>query len=122
MDAKRILVVDDNSAGRELIRSALEPRYQVEEAIDGCEGLRQIQDHRPDLVLMDIQMPCMDGYEVLKEIRKNESTATLPVIAVTAFAMFEDRQKALGAGFDGYLPKPINVTVLRMQVELLFGQ
>lgn len=122
MDAKRILVVDDNPASRELLRSALEPRYEVEEAPDGQAAISSIRYSHPDLVLMDIQMPVMDGYEALREIRADATLASLPVIAITAFAMFEDRQKAFSAGFDGYLPKPINITALRMQIELLLKQ
>jgi two-component system cell cycle response regulator DivK len=122
MDAKRILVVDDNPASRELLRSALEPRYAVEEASNGNAAISSIRYSLPDLVLMDIQMPEMDGYETLREIRADSAIAALPVIAITAFAMFEDRQKAFSAGFDGYLPKPINITALRMQIELLLKQ
>ena|SRR5687768_3188596 len=119
MDVKRILVVDDNPASRELLRSALESRYDVEEAPDGYAAISTVRDSLPDLVLMDIQMPDMDGYETLRAMRAQADMARVPVIAITAFAMFEDRQKAFSAGFDGYLPKPINITALRMQVELL---
>jgi two-component system cell cycle response regulator DivK len=122
MDGRRILIVDDNPASRELLRAALEPQYTVEEAVDGREALSSIHLSPPDLVLMDVQMPVMDGYEALREIRGSSESAALPVIAITAFAMFEDRHKALTAGFDGYLPKPINVTALRMQIEHLLKQ
>ena len=73
----------------------------------------------PDLVLMDIQMPEMDGYETLHEIRADPHSAFLPVVAITAFAMLEDRQKAFEAGFDGYFAKPINIAALREQIETL---
>jgi CheY-like chemotaxis protein len=119
IDCKRILVVDDNPASRELLRAILEPQYVVEEASDGLAALTSIQDSPPDLVLMDIQMPVMDGYQALQEIRGRSESAGVPVVAITAFAMFEDRHKAMNAGFDGYLPKPINVTALRMQIEHL---
>jgi CheY-like chemotaxis protein len=119
MEAKRILVVDDNPASRELLRSALEARYDVEEASDGHAAISSVRDSLPDLVLMDIQMPDMDGYETLRAMRTEPAMEGVPVIAITAFAMFEDRQKAFSAGFDGYLPKPINITALRMQIELL---
>ena len=122
MDGRRILVVDDNPASRELLRAALEPQYRVDEAINGLAAISSIRNSLPDLVLMDVQMPVMDGYEALRVIRANSASASLPVIAITAFAMFEDRHKALNAGFDGYLPKPINVTALRMQIELLLKQ
>jgi CheY-like chemotaxis protein len=119
MGGKRILVVDDSLAGREFLRAALEPQYKVEEATDGKAAVDSIHASRPDLVLMDIHMPVMDGYQAIQEIRRDATLTSLPVIAITAFAKFEDRHKALNAGFNGYLPKPINVTSLRMQIELL---
>ena len=117
--AKRILVIDDNASSRELVRFALEPRYNVEEAIDGRDALSRIHAKPPDLVLMDIQMPEMDGYETLHEIRADPEFALVPVVAITAFAMLEDRQKAFEAGFDGYFAKPINIVALREQIEIL---
>ena len=117
--AKRILVIDDNESSRELVRFALEPRYDVDEATDGRDGLSHIRVKPPDLVLMDIQMPEMDGYETLHEIRADPKLALVPVVALTAFAMLEDRQKAFEAGFDGYFAKPINIAALREQIETL---
>ncbi len=117
---KTIMIVDDNPVSRELIRDALEGRaYHVVEAVNGVEALARIQDTSPDLVLMDIQMPIMDGYSALQEIRNDPSHSRLPVVAMTAYAMLGDREKAISAGFDGYLAKPINVTTLRMQIEQL---
>jgi two-component system cell cycle response regulator DivK len=117
--AKRILVIDDNASSRELVRFALESRYDVEEATDGRDALSRIHATPPDLVLMDIQMPEMDGYETLHEIRADPEIAAVPVVAITAFAMLEDRQKAFEAGFDGYFAKPINIVALREQIEIL---
>jgi CheY-like chemotaxis protein len=117
--SKRILVIDDNASSRELVRFALEPRYNVEEATDGRDALSRIHSKPPDLVLMDIQMPEMDGYETLHEIRADPEFALVPVVAITAFAMLEDRQKAFEAGFDGYFAKPINIAALREQIEAL---
>jgi len=122
MVAGKILIVDDNPAGRDLLRSALEPQYIVLEAGNGHEAISSLRDFIPDLVLMDVQMPVMDGYEALREIRANPAFTVLPVIAITAFAMLEDRRKAFAAGFDGYLPKPINIIALRTQIELLLKQ
>lgn len=119
LSAKRILVIDDNASSRELVKFALEPRYDVEEATDGRDALSRMRTTRPDLVLMDIQMPEMDGYETLHEIRADPTSATVPVVAITAFAMLEDRQKAFEAGFDGYFAKPINIAALREQIETL---
>jgi two-component system cell cycle response regulator DivK len=116
---KRVLVVDDNPSSRELVKFALEARYIVEEAIDGLDAISRIRKAPPDLVLMDIQMPEMDGYETLHEIRALPGSALVPVVAITAFAMLEDRQKAFEAGFDGYFAKPINVAALRAQVDSL---
>lgn len=116
---KHILVVDDNPSSRELVKFALEPSYVVEEAFDGRDAITRIREALPDLVLMDIQMPEMDGYEALHEIRANPDSAGVPVVAITAFAMLEDRQKAFEAGFDGYFAKPINIAALRSQIDSL---
>ena len=110
MDGRRVLIVDDNPASRDLLRFALELQYVVEEAGNGQEAISRIRHTLPDLVLMDVQMPVMDGYEALREIRANPASATIPVIAITAFAMLGDRRTAFAAGFDGYLAKPINIS------------
>lgn len=118
---KRILVVDDNSSSRELVKFALEREadYQIEEAANGHDALSRIRRILPDLILMDIQMPEMDGYETLRQIRAHPSCNRVPVVAITAFAMLDDRQKAFEAGFDGYFAKPINIAALRTQIESL---
>jgi CheY-like chemotaxis protein len=118
---KNILVVDDNLSSRELVKFALEPGYAVVEATDGRDAIMQIRQKLPDLILLDVQMPEMDGYETLHEIRANPESAGVPVIAVTAFAMLEDRQKAFEAGFDGYTAKPINIAALRTQIDSLLS-
>lgn len=116
---KRVLVADDNPAGRELVREALADQVSlIVEAADGREALEKIRETRPDLVLLDIQMPEMDGYAVLREIRKDPALARLRVVALTAFAMQGDRERALEAGFDDYLTKPITVAKLKTQLEL----
>jgi CheY-like chemotaxis protein len=119
MSMKHILVVDDNPSSRELVRFALEPAYIVDEATDGRDALSRIHQIRPDLILMDIQMPVMDGYETLHQIRTDPTSAVLPVVAITAFGMLEDRQKAFKAGFNGYFAKPINIAALRHQIASL---
>jgi two-component system cell cycle response regulator DivK len=119
---KHILVVDDNPSSRELVKFALEPGYIVAEAADGRDAIVQIRQTLPDLILMDIQMPEMDGYETLHEIRSYPASAAVPVVAVTAFAMLEDRQKAFEAGFDGYFAKPINIVALRTQIDSLLNR
>jgi CheY-like chemotaxis protein len=101
---------------------AFEPDYEIEEAADGHDAISRIRQNRPDLILMDIQMPEMDGYETLRQIRANPSCKLVPVVAITAFAMLDDRKKAFEAGFDEYFAKPINIAVLRTQIEHLLRQ
>lgn len=114
---KTILVADDNPVSRELLRDALEPHgFRVIEASDGREAARLIEDDCPDLVLLDIQMPAMDGFAVLQVVRSREVSDHLPMIAFTALAMESDRQRILAAGFDGYVSKPISISEVRRQV------
>lgn len=117
---KRILVAEDNPANRELIRAILEASgCEVVEAEDGEEALLKIREAEPDLILMDVQMPRLDGVAVLQQLRAEPSLATIPVIALTAYAMRGDRERFLAAGFDSYLSKPIDAKILWMQVQLL---
>ena len=118
MTARRILVVEDNPLNLKLVRDVLQfAGYDVIEAQSGEEGLRVAQEHPPDLVLMDLQLPGIDGTETLHRLRQGSLGRNVPVIAVTAFAMAEDRQRAALSGFDGYVEKPINVRALPGQVE-----
>jgi len=118
MNGKRILLADDNDTSRELIREVLEcSGYDVSEAADGREALRKVGENPPDLLLLDIQMPHMDGYGVLSAIRADPRVADLRVVALTAFAMHGDRERALGAGFDGYVTKPVDIGALRVEVQ-----
>jgi len=115
---KRVLVADDNPAGRELVRESLAERVSsIIEASDGREALDKIRETLPDLVLLDIQMPEIDGYAVLREIRSDPALQGLRVVALTAFAMQGDRERALEAGFDDYLTKPVTVAKLKAQLE-----
>ncbi len=114
----RVLVVDDNPAGLELVREGLSQFVSsIIEASDGREALEKIRESKPDLVLLDIQMPEMDGYQVLREIRSDPALKNLRVVALTAFAMQGDRERALEAGFDDYITKPVNVAKLKAQLE-----
>ena len=114
----KILVADDNPASRELIREVLEMSgYDVIEATDGEEAVRRAREGRPDLVLVDIQMPRLDGYGVLRELRADEKFDGLHVVALTAFAMHGDRERALDAGFDGYITKPVEIAALRQEIR-----
>jgi CheY-like chemotaxis protein len=120
---KKVLVVDDNAAGRELVRESLKDYVaSVNEASNGREALEKIRAARPDLVLLDIQMPEMDGYEVLREIRGDPALKGLRVIALTAFAMRDDRERALAAGFDDYLIKPVTAVKLKEQLKVCEGK
>lgn len=102
-----ILIADDYDDNRELLRLMLLPEgYRVREARDGRECVEQALAHPPDLLLVDLSMPILDGWGVLTALRNDERTRALPLVAVTAFASEEDRQRALAAGFDAYLSKP----------------
>jgi two-component system cell cycle response regulator DivK len=118
---KRILVADDKASSRELIRVVLEHSgYRVDEAADGAEALDQALAHQPDLLLLDLQMPKLDGFAVLAALRKQEPFARRPIVALTAYAMQGDREKALEAGFTSYVTKPVNLAELRRHIaELL---
>jgi PAS domain S-box-containing protein len=115
---KRVLVADDNPAGLELVRESLKPyTSSIVEAANGREALEKIRSSRPDLVLLDIQMPEMDGYQVVRAIRRDPELKDLRVVALTAFAMEGDREKALEAGFDDYITKPVTVSKLKAQID-----
>jgi two-component system, cell cycle response regulator DivK len=115
-----VLVAEDNPVNRELLRELLEARgYNVIEAPDGQEALRMIEQTHPDILLLDIGLPMLDGFAVVRKIRENPSLATLMVLAVTAYAMQGDRENILNAGFDGYLPKPIKAHDLANELERL---
>jgi two-component system cell cycle response regulator DivK len=105
-----ILIVEDNEKNLKLVRDVLQYRgYQTIEAGTGEEGVRLAKERHPDLVLMDIQLPGIDGITALGQLRADASTRAIPVIAVTASAMTHDRKKIMAAGFDGYQSKPIKV-------------
>jgi two-component system cell cycle response regulator DivK len=119
---KQVLVVDDKASSRELIRTVLENSgYTVSEAADGLEALRIAQQILPDLILLDLQMPALDGFGALKQLRADPRFAALPVIALTASAMQGDREKALAAGFTSYISKPVTLTALRTELARLLS-
>ena len=116
---KKILIVDDNEDSRELVIKVLKlSGYQIVQAVDGEEALLKAASERPDLILMDRSLPKMDGLEVAKRLKSDAATSKVPIVALTAHAMRGDREKALAAGCDGYIPKPINVRTLAEQVRL----
>ena len=110
MAGELILIVEDNEKNMKLVRDLLQVKgYRTLEAGTGEDGIRLAKAELPHLVLMDIQLPGMDGIAALKHLRADPKTKAIPVIAVTASAMTHDRQKIMAAGFDGYQSKPINV-------------
>jgi PAS domain S-box-containing protein len=120
---RKVLIADDNPAARELVSEGLRGHAStIIEASDGREALEKIRATRPHLVLLDIQMPEMDGYEVLRQIRLDPSLRGLRVVALTAFAMQGDRERALDAGFDDYITKPVSITKLKAQLEAAFPE
>ncbi|MCL7488000.1 MAG: response regulator [Desulfobulbaceae bacterium] len=107
---KKILIVDDNRDSRELVIKILQGKgHQLCEAVDGEDALEKVAAEQPDLILMDISLPKMDGYEATRRLKSDERFASIPVIALTAHAMKGDREKALAAGCEDYISKPINV-------------
>jgi CheY-like chemotaxis protein len=119
----KILIAEDNAVNRELLRELLElGGYTVVEACDGGEALRMIEQTQPDLLLLDIGMPMLDGFAVVGKIRENPRLAQLPVVAVTAYAMQGDREKILNAKFDGYLSKPVNSQSLTEELGRLLNK
>jgi two-component system cell cycle response regulator DivK len=118
VSAARILVVEDNPKNMKLVRDVLEfSGYEVIEATSGEDGVRLAESEHPHLILMDLQLPGIDGAEALRRIRDGAEGQDVPVVAVTAFAMDGDRTRAFASGFDGYLEKPITVSRFPQQVR-----
>jgi CheY-like chemotaxis protein len=117
---KTILIADDKDSSRELIRALLERSgYRVQEAADGEQALEQARSGDPDLILLDLQMPRLDGFGVIRELRQDHRFHDKPVVALTAYAMHGDREKALQAGFTSYVTKPVNLMELREHIARL---
>jgi CheY-like chemotaxis protein len=118
VNGARILVVEDNPLNLKLVRDVLGAAgYDVVSATSGEDGLRMAAEYPPDLVLMDLQLPGIDGAETMRRLREGPLADRVPVVAVTAFAMAEDQANATRAGFDGYLEKPISVRGLVSDVQ-----
>jgi len=115
---KKIAVIEDNPDNRLLLRALLEDRYEIVEFESGFDGLAALPTQKPDLVLLDISLPGLDGTEVVKRIRADAALRSLPVIALTAHAMAGDREKFLSIGFNNYVTKPIvDETILFDAIE-----
>jgi two-component system, cell cycle response regulator DivK len=113
MAGEQILVVEDNELNMKLFRDVLVATgYRTLEATTGGQAVELAGEHAPDLVLMDIRLPDIDGVEALHRLRADERTASIPVLALTAQAMRGDRERFLAAGFDGYVSKPVNIVEL----------
>lgn len=114
----RILVIEDNAANLDLVRYLLEHGgHHILLAMDGGAGLAVARNETPDLILCDLQMPVLDGYGVLDQLKQDPALAHIPVVAVTAFSMSGDEQKVRQAGFDGYFSKPIEPETFVAQIE-----
>ena len=118
MADKHILVVEDNEKNMKLFRDVLQATgYSTIEATSGEDAIELARSHEPELVLMDVQLPGIDGVEALARLRDDERTASIPVLALTAQAMSGDRERFLQAGFDGYLSKPVDIAELIQAVQ-----
>jgi two-component system cell cycle response regulator DivK len=115
--SQKILYIEDNADNRMLVRRVLEVEgYEVVEAEDGKEGIRLAQSIQPDLILLDINLPDIDGYEVTRRLRDIPHIAKIPILAMTANVMRGDREKTLEAGCDHYIQKPIDIDLLPRQI------
>lgn len=120
---KVILVVEDNERNRKLVRTILEYRgYEVVECDDGAPSLALAKAHRPALVLMDIQLPTMNGIEALARLRADPETSAIPVVAVTASVTPSERDRVASSGFNGYIAKPIDVGSFGAMIDKLLGK
>jgi CheY-like chemotaxis protein len=117
----RVLVIEDNEQNMYLIHFLLEANgHTVIEAMNGPDGIERAQDANPDIILLDIQLPGMDGYEIARIIRKTPGLEQIPIIAVTSYAMAGDREKILAAGATDYIEKPINPATFVKQISAHF--
>jgi two-component system cell cycle response regulator DivK len=116
--SQKILVVEDNQDNRELVVKVLKINgYHVIEAVDGQDAIEKTKAENPDLILMDLFIPKIDGYEVTRRLKRDKDLKSIPIIALTAHAMKGDMEVALAAGCDGYIPKPIDIRELPKQIE-----
>ena len=121
--SKRILVIEDTEDNRRILRDLLtNVGYEIIEAIDGEKGVAAAAEHRPDLILMDIQLPIIDGYEASRRIKANPDLRHIPIIAITSFALAGDDQKTAAAGCEGYIPKPCSPRQVLAMVREFLGE
>lgn len=119
--AKKVLYIEDDPINRYLVKKILTSKgYEVFEAENGNEGIVKSEEVKPDLILMDMQMPGLDGYEATKQIKGKPGLESIPIIALTAHALHGDKEKCLAAGCDGFIPKPIDVKNFEGQISQFF--
>ena len=120
--SKKILVVEDTEDNRQILRDLLGMAgYDMVEAHDGAEGVAKAAEHKPDLILMDIQMPVMDGYEATRQIKANPDLKSIPIVAVTSYALSGDEEKTRAAGCDAYIAKPYSPRQMLAKVREILG-
>jgi CheY-like chemotaxis protein len=119
----KILLIEDNEMNRDMLSRRLQRKgYEVIIAVDGNEGVAKARAEAPALILMDMSLPVLDGWEATRQLKADETTKTIPIIALTAHAMSGDREKALEAGCDDYDTKPIELPRLLSKMETLLGK
>ncbi len=117
-----LLLVEDNELNRDMLSRRLRKRgYEIDIAVDGQEGLDRVKAARPDLILMDMSLPVIDGWEATRRLKSDPATRDIPIIALTAHAMASDREKALEVGCDAYETKPVDLPSLLAAIEKLLG-
>ena len=116
----KILIVEDNEMNRDMLsRRLIKKGFEIIIAVDGEEGVKKTLSEKPDLILMDMSLPVMDGWEATKKLKSNPDTSKIPIIALTAHAMAQDKEKALAAGCDEYDTKPIDLNRLLSKISSL---
>ncbi|TAH51784.1 MAG: response regulator [Chloroflexota bacterium] len=116
----KILLVEDNEMNRDMLSRRLERRgFQVAMAFDGAQGVAMAESELPDLILMDMSLPVIDGWEATRRVKTNDATKSIPIIALTAHAMSDDREKAMEAGCDEYDTKPVELERLLTKINAL---
>jgi two-component system, cell cycle response regulator DivK len=118
---KRILIVEDVALNRDLLTQLLEDEYEILIAVDGAAGVEMAVAHRPDLILMDLSLPLLDGWEATRRIKANPPTAAIPVMAITANAMTGDEDRARAAGCDDFMTKPVDEDLLFAKLQHWLG-
>jgi CheY-like chemotaxis protein len=119
---KKVLVVEDVEFNRDLVVQLLEDTYEVLTAVDGLEGIRMAEHERPHLILMDLSLPVINGWEATRRIKANAALRAIPIIALSAHAMTGDEEKALQSGCDDYLSKPLDEALLFAKLARFLGQ